>query len=156
LNDGVLKNKKGVNVPGVSVKLPGITDKDREDIIFGIDENIDFIAASFIRTNSDVLEIRELLEEKSAEFIKIITKIENQEGIDNIDSILEISDGLMVARGDMAVEIQTESVPIVQKELNKKCNLLVKPVFIATHMLNSMQHNPRCTRAEASYVANAI
>ena len=150
LNDGVLKNKKGVNVPGVSVKLPGITDKDREDIIFGIDENIDFIAASFIRTNS------ELLEEKSAEFIKIIPKIENQEGIDNIDSILEISDGLMVARGDMGVEIPPESVPMVQKELIKKCNLIGKPVITATQMLDSMQHNPRCTRAEASDVANAI
>ena len=142
LNDGVLKNKKGVNVPGVSVKLPGITDKDREDIIFGIDENIDFIAASFIRTNSDVLEIRELLEERSAESIKIIPKIENQEGIDNIDSILEISDGLMVARGDMGVEIPPESVPMVQKKLIKKCNMIGKPVITATQMLDSMQHNP--------------
>lgn len=156
LNDGVLKNKKGVNVPGVSVKLPGITDKDREDIIFGIGENIDFIAASFIRTNSDVLEIRELLEEKDAESIKIIPKIENQEGIDNIDGILEVSDGLMVARGDMGVEIPPESVPMVQKELIKKCNLLGKPVITATQMLDSMQNNPRCTRAEASDVANAI
>ncbi len=156
LNDGLLKNKKGVNVPGVSVKLPGITDKDREDIIFGISEGIDFIAASFIRTNSDVLEIRKLLEEKSAESIKIIPKIENQEGIDNIDAILEISDGLMVARGDMGVEIPPESVPMVQKELIKKCNLIGKPVITATQMLDSMQHNPRCTRAEASDVANAI
>lgn len=156
LNDGVLKNKKGVNVPGVSVKLPGITDKDREDIIFGIGENIDFIAASFIRTNSDVLEIRKLLEEKDAESIKIIPKIENQEGIDNIDGILEVSDGLMVARGDMGVEIPPESVPMVQKELIKKCNLLGKPVITATQMLDSMQNNPRCTRAEASDVANAI
>ncbi|CAM2966504.1 pyruvate kinase [Salinicoccus roseus] len=156
LNDGVLKNKKGVNVPGVSVKLPGITEKDREDIIFGIGEGVDFIAASFIRTNSDVLEIRELLEEQSAEYIKIIPKIENQEGIDNIDEILEVSDGLMVARGDMGVEIPPESVPMVQKDLIKKCNMLGKPVITATQMLDSMQYNPRCTRAEASDVANAI
>lgn len=156
LNDGVLKNKKGVNVPGVSVKLPGITDKDRKDIIFGIGEGIDFIAASFIRRNSDVLEIRELLEEYDAGYIGIIPKIENQEGIDNIDSILEVSDGLMVARGDLGVEIPPESVPMVQKDLIKKCNYLGKPVITATQMLDSMQVNPRCTRAEASDVANAI
>lgn len=156
LNDGILKNKKGVNVPGVSVKLPGITEKDRQDIIFGIDEGIDFIAASFIRTSNDVLEIRELLEKESADHIKIIPKIENQEGIDNIGKILEISDGLMIARGDMGVEIPPELVPMVQKELIRECNLLGKPVITATQMLDSMQHNPRCTRAEASDVANAI
>lgn len=156
LNNGLLKNKKGVNVPGVSVKLPGITEKDKEDIIFGIGEGVDFIAASFIRTNKDVLEIRELLEEKSAAQINIIPKIENQEGIDNITEILEVSDGLMVARGDMGVEIPPESVPMVQKDLIRKCNLLGKPVITATQMLDSMQNNPRCTRAEASDVANAI
>ncbi|MFC3418366.1 pyruvate kinase [Salinicoccus hispanicus] len=156
LNNGLLKNKKGVNVPGVSVKLPGITEKDKQDIIFGIGEGVDFIAASFIRTNSDVLEIRELLEEKSAAQINIIPKIENQEGIDNITEILEVSDGLMVARGDMGVEIPPESVPMVQKDLIRKCNLLGKPVITATQMLDSMQNNPRCTRAEASDVANAI
>ncbi|GAB3060857.1 pyruvate kinase [Salinicoccus sesuvii] len=156
LNNGLLKNKKGVNVPGVSVKLPGITEKDKADIIFGIGEGIDFIAASFIRTNKDVLEIRELLEDQAAAHINIIPKIENQEGIDNITEILEVSDGLMVARGDMGVEIPPESVPMVQKDLIKKCNLLGKPVITATQMLDSMQNNPRCTRAEASDVANAI
>lgn len=156
LNDGVLKNKKGVNVPGVSVSLPGITEKDEKDIIFGIGQEVDFIAASFIRRNKDVLEIRELLEKHNATHINIIPKIENQEGIDNIDSILEISDGLMVARGDLGVEIPPESVPMVQKDLIKKCNLIGKPVITATQMLDSMQVNPRCTRAEASDVANAI
>ncbi|WP_020007531.1 pyruvate kinase [Salinicoccus albus] len=156
LNEGILKDKKGVNVPGVSVKLPGITEKDKQDIIFGIGQGIDFIAASFIRTNNDVLEIRELLETESADYIKIIPKIENQEGIDNIEEILEISDGLMVARGDMGVEIPPEGVPMVQKELIRKCNIMGKPVITATQMLDSMQYNPRCTRAEASDVANAI
>lgn len=156
LNDGLLKNKKGVNVPGVSVNLPGITEKDESDILFGIEQQVDFIAASFIRRNKDVLEIRELLEQHDGNYINIIPKIENQEGIDNIDSILEVSDGLMVARGDLGVEIPPESVPMVQKELIKKCNLIGKPVITATQMLDSMQVNPRCTRAEASDVANAI
>lgn len=156
LNGGELKNKKGVNVPGVSVNLPGITDKDRSDILFGIEEDIDFIAASFIRRSSDVLEIRELLEENNGRHIDIIPKIENQEGMDNIDNILAVSDGLMVARGDLGVEIPPESVPMVQKDLIKRCNMLGKPVITATQMLDSMQHNPRCTRAEASDVANAI
>lgn len=156
LNDGLLKNKKGVNVPGVSVNLPGITEKDESDILFGIGQEVDFIAASFIRRNKDVLEIRELLEKNDASHINIIPKIENQEGIDNIDSILEVSDGLMVARGDLGVEIPPESVPMVQKDLIKKCNLIGKPVITATQMLDSMQVNPRCTRAEASDVANAI
>ncbi|SOC39183.1 pyruvate kinase [Salinicoccus kekensis] len=156
LNGGILKNKKGVNVPGVSVNLPGITEKDEGDIIFGIGQEVDFIAASFIRRNKDVLEIRELLEKHDATHINIIPKIENQEGIDNIDSILEISDGLMVARGDLGVEIPPETVPMVQKDLIKKCNIIGKPVITATQMLDSMQVNPRCTRAEASDVANAI
>ncbi|MCD2137139.1 pyruvate kinase [Salinicoccus halitifaciens] len=156
LNGGILKNKKGVNVPGVSVNLPGITEKDEGDIIFGIEQEVDFIAASFIRRNKDVLEIRELLEKHDATHINIIPKIENQEGIDNIDSILEISDGLMVARGDLGVEIPPETVPMVQKDLIKKCNIIGKPVITATQMLDSMQVNPRCTRAEASDVANAI
>lgn len=156
MNNGLLKNKKGVNVPGVSLNLPGLTDKDREDIIFGIKEQVDFIAASFIRNNRDVLEIRQLLEENDGHYINIIPKIENQEGIDNIHEILEVSEGLMVARGDMGVEIPPESVPMVQKELIKICNQLGKPVITATQMLDSMQHNPRCTRAEASDVANAI
>lgn len=156
MNNGLLKNKKGVNVPGVSLKLPGLTEKDKADILFGIEEKVDFIAASFIRSNSDVLEIRELLENNDANYINIIPKIENQEGIDNIHEILEVSEGLMVARGDMGVEIPPESVPMVQKDLIRICNELGKPVITATQMLDSMQHNPRCTRAEASDVANAI
>jgi pyruvate kinase len=156
LNSGILKNKKGVNVPGVSVKLPGITEKDANDIIFGIEQGIDFIAASFVRRAKDVLEIRQLLEERNATNIHIIPKIENQEGVDNIDEILEVSDGLMVARGDLGVELPAEEVPLVQKKLIKKCNALGKPVITATQMLDSMQRNPRPTRAEASDVANAI
>jgi pyruvate kinase len=156
LNSGVLKNKKGVNVPNVSVNLPGITEKDANDIIFGIEQGVDFIAASFVRRPTDVLEIRELLEKHNAEHIHIIPKIENREGVDNIDDILEISDGLMVARGDLGVEIPAEEVPLVQKTLIKKCNTSGKPVITATQMLDSMQRNPRPTRAEASDVANAI
>ncbi|MBG9590043.1 pyruvate kinase [Cytobacillus firmus] len=156
LNSGTLKNKKGVNVPGVSVNLPGITEKDAQDIIFGIEQGVDFIAASFVRRASDVLEIRQLLEEHNASYINIIPKIENQEGVDNIEEILEISDGLMVARGDLGVEIPAEEVPLVQKKLIKKCNAQGKPVITATQMLDSMQRNPRPTRAEASDVANAI
>lgn len=155
LNTGELKNKKGVNLPGVKVNLPGITDKDADDIRFVIKENVDFIAASFVRRPSDVLDIRQILEEEKAE-ITIFPKIENQEGIDNIEEILEVSDGLMVARGDMGVEIPPESVPMVQKDLIRKCNKLGKPVITATQMLDSMQRNPRATRAEASDVANAI
>jgi pyruvate kinase len=155
-NTGMLKNKKGVNVPGVSVNLPGITDKDAKDIIFGIEQEVDFIAASFVRRATDVLEIRQLLEEHNAPHIQIIPKIENQEGVDNIDEILEVSDGLMVARGDLGVEIPAEEVPLVQKRLIKKCNSQGKPVITATQMLDSMQRNPRPTRAEASDVANAI
>ncbi|KAB7668008.1 pyruvate kinase [Bacillus sp. B1-b2] len=156
LNTGTLKNKKGVNVPGVSVKLPGITEKDANDIRFGIEQGIDFIAASFVRRASDVLEIKQLLKENNASHIHIIPKIENQEGVDNIDEILEVSDGLMVARGDLGVEIPAEDVPLVQKSLIKKCNTQGKPVITATQMLDSMQRNPRPTRAEASDVANAI
>lgn len=155
-NAGILKNKKGVNVPGVSVKLPGITDKDASDILFGIEQGVDFIAASFVRTAKDVLEIRELLEQNEGGHIQIIPKIENQEGVDNIDDIIEVSDGLMVARGDLGVEIPAEEVPLVQKSLIRKCNQVGKPVITATQMLDSMQRNPRPTRAEASDVANAI
>ncbi|WP_077214221.1 pyruvate kinase [Bacillus dakarensis] len=156
LNGGTLKNKKGVNVPGVSVNLPGITEKDAADILFGVSQEVDFIAASFVRRASDVLEIRKLLEENNGTHIHIIPKIENQEGVDKIDEILEVSDGLMVARGDLGVEIPAEEVPLVQKQLIKKCNDLGKPVITATQMLDSMQRNPRPTRAEASDVANAI
>jgi pyruvate kinase len=156
VNGGQLKSKKGVNVPGVKIKLPGITEKDTNDIIFGIQQDVDFIAASFVRKASDVMEIRELLERYGAPHIQIISKIENQEGVDNLDEILEVSDGLMVARGDLGVEIPPEDVPIVQKQMIKKCNMVGKPVITATMMLDSMQRNPRPTRAEASDVANAV
>src|SRR5690606_29765085 len=156
VNSGPIKGKKGVNVPGVKISLPGITEKDRNDIIFGIEQGIDFIAASFVRKASDVLEIRELLEQHNAGHIQIISKIENQEGVDNLDEILEVSDGLMVARGDLGVEIPAEEVPLVQKMMIKECNVAGKPVITATQMLDSMQRNPRPTRAEASDVANAI
>ncbi|HSI66530.1 MAG TPA: pyruvate kinase [Planococcus sp. (in: firmicutes)] len=155
-NAGMLKTKKGVNVPGVSVQLPGITEKDAQDILFGIDQGVDFVAASFIRRASDVMEIRGLLEKNNAGHIQIIPKIENQEGVDNIDEIIMVSDGLMVARGDLGVEIPAEEVPLAQKSLIKKCNSAGKPVITATQMLDSMQRNPRPTRAEASDVANAI
>lgn len=155
-NSGILKNKKGVNVPGVSTNLPGITQKDADDIVFGIQNDVDFIAASFVRRAADVLEIAEILEKNNATHIQIIPKIENQEGIDNIDEILQVSQGLMVARGDLGVEIPTEDVPLAQKMLIEKCNRLGKPVITATQMLDSMQRNPRPTRAEAGDVANAI
>lgn len=155
-NSGLLKNKKGVNVPGVSTDLPGITEKDASDIEFGIANDVDFIAASFVRRASDVLAITEILEKHDATNIQIIPKIENQEGMDNIDEILKVSHGLMVARGDLGVEIPTEDVPIAQKLLIQKCNALGKPVITATQMLDSMQRNPRPTRAEAGDVANAI
>lgn len=155
-NTGILKNKKGVNVPGVSVNLPGLTEKDRNDILFGLENDIDFIAASFVRRASDVLEITELLEENDAMHVQIIPKIENQEGVDNLEEIVNVSDGLMVARGDLGVEIPAEEVPVVQKEMIRHLNSVGKPVITATQMLDSMQVNPRPTRAEASDVANAI
>ncbi|MDF2671054.1 MAG: pyk, partial [Paenibacillus sp.] len=156
VNGGTIKSKKGVNVPGVKISLPGITEKDANDIIFGIEQGVDFIAASFVRKASDVLEIRQLLERYDAQHIQIISKIENQEGVANLDEILEVSDGLMVARGDLGVEIPAEEVPLVQKNMIKKGNYVGKPVITATQMLDSMQRNPRPTRAEASDVANAI
>lgn len=156
VNGGTIKSKKGVNVPGVAISLPGITEKDANDIIFGIEQDVDFIAASFVRKASDVLEIRELLAEHNAGHIQIISKIENQQGVDNLDEILEVSDGLMVARGDLGVEIPAEEVPLAQKLMINKCNVAGKPVITATQMLDSMQRNPRPTRAEASDVANAI
>ena len=155
-NSGIVKNHKGVNVPGVKVNLPAITEKDRSDIEFGIEQGIDFIAASFVRKVSDVLAIREILEENNATHIKIISKIENQEGVDNLDEIIAVSDGIMVARGDLGVEIPTEEIPVVQKLMIKKCNEAGKPVITATQMLDSMIRNPRPTRAEVTDVANAI
>ena len=155
-NSGIVKNHKGVIVPGVKINLPALTPKDISDIEFGITQGIDFIAASFVRKASDVLAIREVLENNNATDIQIISKIENQEGVDNLDEILQVSDGLMVARGDLGVEIPTEDIPIVQKQMIKKCNALGKPVITATQMLDSMIRNPRPTRAEVTDVANAI
>ena len=155
-NSGIVKNHKGVNVPGVKINLPALTEKDVKDIEFGIEQGIDFIAASFVRKASDVLAIREILEKNNAIDIKIISKIENQEGVDNLDEIIKVSDGIMVARGDLGVEIPTEEMPIVQKTMIKKCNEAGKPVITATQMLDSMIRNPRPTRAEVTDVANAI
>jgi pyruvate kinase len=156
MNGGLLGQKKGINVPNVKVNLPAITEKDRADIIFGIEQGIDFIAASFVRNADAVLEIRQLLKEHNAENIAIIAKIENSEGIDNIDSIIDVADGIMVARGDMGVEIPAYEVPNVQKAIVEKCNRKYKPVIVATQMLDSMIRNPRPTRAEVTDVANAI
>lgn len=156
LNHGILGSRKGVNAPGVSINLPGITEKDSSDIRFGLDNGINFIAASFVRKAQDVLDIRELLKEKNKEDVLIFPKIESQEGIDNFEEIIEVSDGLMVPRGDMGVEIPAENVPLVQKNMIRRCNELGKPVITATQMLDSMQENPRPTRAEVSDVANAV
>mgnify|MGYP000871472617 CR=1 FL=1 len=155
-NGGTIKNKKGVNVPNVKINLPALTERDINDIKFGIKQEIDFIAASFIRKADDVISIRRILEENFADHIRIISKIENREGVENIDEIIEVSDGIMVARGDLGVEIPAEEVPLVQKELIKKCNDAGKPVITATQMLDSMIRNPRPTRAEVSDVATAI
>ena len=156
LNNGILSNHKGVNLPGSKTNLPAITPKDIEDIKFGIENDIDLIAASFVRKKEDVYEIRRILEDNGGEHIKIISKIESQEGVDNIEEIIEASDGIMVARGDLGVEIRTELIPIVQKEIIRKVNRAAKPVITATQMLDSMIRNPRPTRAETTDVANAI
>ena len=156
LNDGIIKNHKGVNVPNVSINLPSVTEKDKDDLIFGCEMRVDFVAASFVRKASDVLEIRNLLNSHSGENIQIIAKIESQEGVNNIDSILEVADGIMVARGDMGVEIPIERVPIIQKNIIKKCNEAGKIVITATQMLDSMIRNSLPTRAEACDICNAI
>ena len=156
LNSGELKNHKGVNVPHVKINLPAVSERDYEDLLFGIENDIDFIAASFVRHAGDILEIRKVLEEHGGEGIEIIAKIENQEGVDNIDSILEVADGLMVARGDLGVDIDVEDIPLVQKLLIKKANEMGKNVITATQMLDSMIRNPRPTRAEVTDIANAI
>lgn len=156
VNGGFIKSKKGVNVPNVKLRLPSLTEKDIADLKFGVKEDIDFVAASFVRTKEDVLNIRSVLESEGMYNIQIISKIENKEGLENIDAIIEVSDGIMVARGDLGVEIPTEEVPIVQKEIIKKCTLKGKPVITATQMLDSMIRNPRPTRAEANDVANAV
>ena len=156
LNTGMLGSRKTVNVPGLKLNLPALAQKDIDDITNGVKAGFDYIAASFVRRASDVQEIRNLLDANGGQKVKIISKIESQEGIDNFDEILEVSDGIMVARGDMGVEIPMEEVPIVQKQLIKKCNTTGKIVITATQMLESMTTNPRPTRAEVSDVANAI
>lgn len=153
---GELSSKKGVNVPNVKVHLPAITEKDKEDIAFGIENDIDFIAASFVRSAEAISEIKDILKAHRAEDISVIAKIENREGVDNMDAILEVADGVMVARGDLGVEIPAQDVPFVQKELIEKCNQAYKPVITATQMLDSMMRNPRPTRAEVTDVANSI
>ena len=156
LNDGIIKNHKGVNVPNVSINLPSVTEKDKDDLIFGCKMEVDFIAASFVRKASDVLEIRDLLNSNNGKNIQIIAKIESQEGVNNIDPILSVADGIMVARGDMGVEIPIERVPIIQKNIIKKCNEAGKIVITATQMLDSMIRNSLPTRAEACDICNAI
>ena len=156
LNNGKIKNKKGVNVPGVHLSMPYMSQRDKDDIIFGIEHGIDMIAASFVCRASDVLTIRQLCEENGGSHVKIYAKIENRMGVDNFDEILKVSDGIMVARGDLGVEVPFTELPAIQKRLITTCRLLGKRVITATEMLESMIHNPRPTRAEISDVANAV
>ena len=155
-NGGALGGRKGISVPDVDLQMPSIGEKDRSDIIFGIEHGIDMIAASFVCRASDVLTIRQLCEENGGSHVKIYAKIENRMGVNNFDDILKVSDGIMVARGDLGVEVDMEEVPVLQKAFIKRCNVAGKPVITATQMLDSMIRNPRPTRAEASDVANAI
>lgn len=155
-NGGELGERKGVNVPNVKIHLPGVTQKDKEDILFGIEQGVDYIAASFVRNSDCIMDIREILEDNHGRDIGIIAKIENAEGVENIDEILDAADGIMVARGDLGVEIPADQVPHIQKKIIHKCNRKCKPVVTATQMLDSMIRNPRPTRAEAGDVANAI
>lgn len=155
LNEGVIKGKKSVNVPGVHISLPALTDKDREFVKWAIKADIDFVAHSFVRTKDDLLEIQEILDAEKSH-LKIISKIENQQGIDNLEDILTYCYGVMIARGDLGVEIAAEKIPLIQKNIVEKCRARKKPVIVATQMLHSMIDNPRPTRAEVTDVANAI
>ncbi len=155
-NDGFVKNRRGINVPGIELGFNFISQKDREDIIFGCQHNVDYIAASFVRRPQDVLDVKKLLVEQGKPEIQVIAKIENSEGVEKMEKIIEVADGIMVARGDLGVEVPAEDVPLIQKKLIKKCKEKGKVVITATQMLESMQENPRPTRAEVSDVANAI
>ena len=155
LNDGIMKNNKGVNIPGIRLSMPYVSARDREDILFGIEQGFDFIAASFVRTADDVRDLRQILDEHQSN-IRIIAKIENREGVNNLMEILSVADGIMVARGDMGVEIDFTEIPMIQKDMIAKCMACGKPVVTATQMLESMVEKPRPTRAEITDVANAI
>lgn len=156
VNGGTLSANKSINIPGAHIQLPALTERDIDDIVFGIQNDFDFIAASFIRKADDVRAIRKVLQENGGERVRIIAKIENQEGVDNLDEIISVSDGIMVARGDLGVEIPAEKVPVLQKEMIRKGLIAGKIVITATQMLDSMIRNPRPTRAEVSDVANAV
>ena len=155
-NGGFISNHKGVNVPGVELNMPFVSPKDLADIVFAVEQDYDFIAASFTRTAEDIMAIRKILQEHGGEKIHIIAKLENKQGVENCEDILRVADGIMIARGDMGVEIPLEEVPVIQKELIRKAMHMGKPVITATQMLDSMMKNPRPTRAETSDVANAI
>jgi len=156
LDGGKLGSRKHINLPGVRVNLPSITDKDREDIRFGLKHDVDFIALSFVRNAEAVLEARKLIDDAGGHHVKLISKIENQEGVENFDGILEVSDGIMVARGDLGVEVDFFDLPVIQRDITRKCGLVGKPVIVATHLLESMIESPMPTRAEVSDVANAV
>ncbi|CAA0096935.1 Pyruvate kinase [BD1-7 clade bacterium] len=155
VDGGVVKSKRHVNLPGIRVNLPAITEKDHKDILFAIEQTVDFIALSFVRTPDDVLELRELLNKHNSS-IKIIAKIEDQEGLSNIDAIIQVADAVMVARGDLGVEINIEDLPRVQRHIIERCAIIGRPVIVATHMLESMIENPIPTRAEVTDIANAV
>ena len=155
LNDGVLGSRKSVNVPGVHIDLPTLTEKDRKNIMLAVDLDIDFIAHSFVRSAADVRAVQAMLDAFNSD-IKIISKIENQEGVDNIDEIIEASYGIMIARGDLGIEVPIERIPGIQREIIRKCVKARKPVIVATQMLHTMINNPRPTRAEVTDIANAI
>ena len=155
-NDGRVKNTRGINVPGTKLQFDFLSEKDKNDLIFGCKQDVNFIAASFVRRKQDVLDIKKLIAENGKPDIKVLPKIECVEGVENIDEIIEVADGIMVARGDLGVEVPAEDVPLIQKSIIRKCNAAGKVVITATQMLESMQENPRPTRAEVSDVANAI
>lgn len=155
-NDAYVKDRRGINVPDVKLSLDFISARDRSDIEFGCEQQVDFIAASFVRRASDVLDIKKILQEKNCSHIKVISKIENLEGVENLDEIIQVSDALMVARGDLGVEVPVYDVPVIQKTMISKCVVANKPVIVATQMLESMQKNPRPTRAEVNDVATAV